>query len=200
MALAHAILASLVNELASGYDLAKRFDSSVGFFWKTTHQQIYRELTRMEEQGWLSTETIHQAGRPDKKLYSVTELGKQQMRQWIAQPLEVSQVKEDILVKLHAGHLVDPAVLLSQVQQHRADHSQQLAIYRELEAGFFAKPEDLGQHDQLVYLTLRCGIRYEEGWIAWCDEAIALLQRQIANQEFGSAAENNFKKVPRLIE
>jgi DNA-binding PadR family transcriptional regulator len=76
------------------------------------HQQIYRELAQMEEQGWLSTETIHQEGRPDKKLYSVTELDKEQMRQWIGQPAEVSPVKEDILVKLHAGHLVAPEVLL----------------------------------------------------------------------------------------
>lgn len=183
MALAHAILASLVNKLASGYDLAKRFDSSVGFFWKTTHQQIYRELTRMEEQGWLSTETIHQAGRPDKKLYSVTELGKEQMRQWIAQPSEVSPVKEDILVKLHAGHLVAPDVLLAQIQQHHAEHRQQLATYQEFEVNFFRQPASLEQHDQLVYLTLRCGIHYEEGWIAWCDEAIALMQQQITKQQ-----------------
>ena len=45
MSLAHAILVSLVCEPKSGYDLAKQFDGTVGFFWQATHQQIYRDLT-----------------------------------------------------------------------------------------------------------------------------------------------------------
>ena len=31
----------------SGYELAKTFDSSIGFFWKADHQQIYRELSKL---------------------------------------------------------------------------------------------------------------------------------------------------------
>ncbi|MCX7595443.1 MAG: PadR family transcriptional regulator, partial [Fischerella sp.] len=84
MALAHAILASLIGRPCSGYDLAKQFDGSVGFFWQATHQQIYRELSKLETQGWITSEIISQEGRPDKKLYSVTELGKQQLKEWIA--------------------------------------------------------------------------------------------------------------------
>ncbi|MCL6436441.1 MAG: hypothetical protein K6T90_19980 [Leptolyngbyaceae cyanobacterium HOT.MB2.61] len=26
------------------------------------------------------------------------------------------------------------------------------------------------------YLTLRCGIQYEMGWLEWCEEAMALLR------------------------
>jgi DNA-binding PadR family transcriptional regulator len=59
-----------------GYDLSKRFDGSVGFFWNATQQQIYRELAKLEDQGWISPQTISQQGRPDKKLYSVTDFGR----------------------------------------------------------------------------------------------------------------------------
>jgi DNA-binding PadR family transcriptional regulator len=79
MAIAHAILVSLINTPASGYELAKQFEASVGFFWKATYQQIYRELTKLEDLGWISARVIAQETRPDKKLYSVTELGKQQL-------------------------------------------------------------------------------------------------------------------------
>ena len=48
MSLAHALLTSLQEKSSSGYDLARRFDKSIGFFWRATHQQIYRELARME--------------------------------------------------------------------------------------------------------------------------------------------------------
>ncbi|MGH3947803.1 MAG: PadR family transcriptional regulator, partial [Pseudonocardiaceae bacterium] len=56
MALEHAILVSLTERSGSGYELAKRFDKSIGFFWGATHQQIYRVLKRMDEAGWVMWE------------------------------------------------------------------------------------------------------------------------------------------------
>ena len=44
MSLAHAVLTSLIEKPSSGYELARRFDKSIGYFWHATHQQIYREL------------------------------------------------------------------------------------------------------------------------------------------------------------
>ena len=46
MALEHALLVSLTERAGSGYELARRFDKSIGFFWNATHQQIYREIGR----------------------------------------------------------------------------------------------------------------------------------------------------------
>ena len=46
MSLAHAVLTSLIEKSSSGYELARRFDKSIGYFWHATHQQIYRELAR----------------------------------------------------------------------------------------------------------------------------------------------------------
>ncbi len=66
MALAHAILAALLDCPCSGYDLRKRFEGSVGFFWQASFQQIYRELGKLEELGWVESEAIVQQGRPDK--------------------------------------------------------------------------------------------------------------------------------------
>ena len=49
MALGDAILACLTERPMTGYELAKTFDASIGFFWKANHQQIYRELTRLRD-------------------------------------------------------------------------------------------------------------------------------------------------------
>jgi DNA-binding PadR family transcriptional regulator len=68
MALEHAILVSLSERAASGLDLTRRFDKSIGFFWSATHQQIYRVLGRMEADGWVTCEVVAQQGRPDKKV------------------------------------------------------------------------------------------------------------------------------------
>ena len=51
MSLAHAILTALLERPSSGLELARRFDKSIGHFWQATHQQIYRELGRLERDG-----------------------------------------------------------------------------------------------------------------------------------------------------
>ena len=55
MSLAHVLLTSLIEKPSTGIDLARRFDRSMGFFWNATHQQIYRELSGMQEKKWIST-------------------------------------------------------------------------------------------------------------------------------------------------
>lgn len=183
MAIAHAILASLIDCPASGYDLAKQFEASVGFFWKATHQQIYRELTKLEEQGWISAEVIAQENRPDKKRFSVTELGKQQLIEWMTESSEPAAIKDDLLVKIFAGYLVPEETILAELERHRTLHARKLQVYQDIEQQYFQNPRTLPQPLKFQYLTLRKGIGYETDWIMWCDEAINLLQGQQDNPE-----------------
>lgn len=178
MALVHAILVALLEQPASGYDLGKQFDSSIGFFWKATHQQIYRELTKLEEQRWISSKVIAQENRPDKKLYSVTELGKQQLIEWMIQPSEPTPIKDELLVKIFAGYLVPGQVVVEELERHRQIHQEKLKIYRDIEQHYFPNPQTLSQQAKFRYLTLRKGIGYETDWIAWCNEAIELLNQR----------------------
>lgn len=176
MALAQAILACIADCPCTGYDLAKRFDGSVGFFWKATHQQIYRELAKIEEQGWIVGETILQENRPDKKRYSLTESGSNHLVQWITEPTELLVIKEDLLVKLFSGHLVPPELLIAELQRHQQSHAERLGVYQTLEQQFFANPQSLSLKGTCSYLTLRKGIRYESDYVSWCEEAIDLLK------------------------
>ena len=64
MALAEAILVCLTERPMSGYDLAKNFDASIGYFWRASHQQIYRELGRLREKGLVNSERYIRKGSP----------------------------------------------------------------------------------------------------------------------------------------
>src|SRR6478672_2427592 len=54
VALEHALLVSLRERPATGIELTRRFDRSIGFFWRATHQQIYKVLRRMEGDRWIT--------------------------------------------------------------------------------------------------------------------------------------------------
>ena len=176
MALSHAILAVLSENTCSGYDLAKQFDGSVGFFWKATHQQIYRELAKLEGKGVIESREIEQTGRPNKKQYSVTESGLAMLCDWIAQPSPVAPTKDELLVKLFVGHLVPLETMLKLMEQQRALHQDALKTYHQIANQYFANPENFSQAEHFQYLTLRNGIHYEQGWLNWCEEAIVSLK------------------------
>jgi DNA-binding PadR family transcriptional regulator len=172
MALSHAILTVLNDGACSGYDLAKRFDGSVGFFWNASHQQIYRELTKLEESGYIKPTVIHQDNRPDKKNYLVTPAGQDYLRSWIAEPSMAAYPKDELLVKLFAGDLVDRDVILAELEQHRVQHQDRLNIYHSIEQQIFPYPDRLDRAHRYQYLTLRQGIRLETAWLDWYAEAI----------------------------
>jgi DNA-binding PadR family transcriptional regulator len=176
MSLSHAILATLSNACYSGYDISKQFAGSVGFFWYATQQQIYRELSKLEEQGYLSAEVIRQENRPDKKMLSITETGKEYLREWIIQPGKVTPVKDDLLVKIFAGYLVDQSMIMEELEHHRLQHQETLNTYRQIESQFFENPAECDNFAKLRYLTLLNGIQLEKGWLSWCEEAIAMLK------------------------
>jgi DNA-binding PadR family transcriptional regulator len=180
MSLTYAILSVLVSAPSSGYDLAKRFnpsvEGSVGFFWSASFQQIYRELNRLEEKEWLQAESVQQENRPDKRLYTLTALGKQQLCQWIADSEEIAPIKDDLLIKLYVGHLVSYQTITAKLETHRQHHQHRLAVYQEIKNQYFKDPQTMSTVLKFQYMTLLRGIHHETGWLAWCDEIMALLK------------------------
>jgi DNA-binding PadR family transcriptional regulator len=176
MALAHAILATLMDCPCSGYDLRKRFEGSVGFFWQASFQQIYRELGKLEEQGLVQSEAIVQQARPDKKMFAVTKAGEALLQDWVRVSCEMPPLRDELLVKMFAGFMVPRATMLAQLREHRSLHQERLALYRQIQQSAFAQPAQLPESELFRYLTLRNGIRLETEWLNWCEEALGLLE------------------------
>jgi DNA-binding PadR family transcriptional regulator len=175
MALAHTILTVLCEQEASGYDISKQFEETVACYWTASQQQIYRELARIEANGWVRCRVVPQQGKPDRKVYAITEAGRRELRHWAAEPSLPTPIREDLLVKVLGGPYTEPSQLLAEVRRRRAVHDGQLASYLEKEALFHSHPAPPLQ-EQYRYLTLRRGILFEQEWIRWCDEVIAFLE------------------------
>jgi DNA-binding PadR family transcriptional regulator len=174
MALGDAILVLLTERPMTGYELAKTFDTSIGFFWRADHQQIYRELTRLRDRGHVQGREVMQSGKPNKLVYTLTSDGKAALRQWAAQPSRASSIKDDLLVRLYALDSVDIAPLRADLMARLEYHRDRLMRFeRILEKRFpegTASPADLGK-----LLTLRMGLRYERAATEWCKEALDTL-------------------------
>jgi DNA-binding PadR family transcriptional regulator len=182
MALTHAILALLTQQSASGYELAKKFNEDLGTFWKSSQQQVYRDLAKLEEQGLVSCEIVPRDGYLDKKLYGITDAGKRHLAEWIAKPSDPVVVREDLIVKILAGYLVSPNILREEVQRHRSIHAQMLTKYQAFVDCNYPDPGSLPPEYKLRRLAIQRGIRYAKDWIEWCDEALELIQELESGQ------------------
>ncbi|MBL1098561.1 PadR family transcriptional regulator [Streptomyces coffeae] len=180
MALEHAILVSLLEKAGSGYELARRFERSIGYFWTASHQQIYRVLKRMESDGWIEAREVSQQARPDKKEYSVAEPGRAALSQWLHEPIEPESVRHDLAVKIRGAAFDDPAALISEVERYRQAHSDRLTRYLAGEQRDFTGPDapaTLTAGESLQHVVLRGGIAYEQMTLAWLDDVLATLHQ-----------------------
>lgn len=177
MSLRHVILTLLAEQPASGYDITKRFDASLGYFWQASHQQVYRELARLTEAGLVSFETVTQGERPAKKVYRLTPQGREALLAWLERPASLPVIKDELLVKMWAVAGLAAGDPVPDVVRRRAEHAARLVEYRDLERDCFAAGclAGLPEADRLRYLTLRRGILAEQAWLDWCDEALSCL-------------------------
>ncbi len=174
LALGDAILACLTERPMTGYELAKTFDSSIGFFWKTDHQQIYRELSRLRTRGYIQGREVVQSGKPNKLVYTLTPDGRAAFRHWAARPSTPASIKDDLLVRLYALDSVDieplRADLMARLEHHRDRYERYERILNKRFPQGTASPADVGK-----LLSLRIGLRHERMVAEWCEEAITAL-------------------------
>jgi PadR family transcriptional regulator, regulatory protein AphA len=95
MSLKHGLLGFLNYGSMTGYELDKAFKESLDLFWMAQTSQIYRELNSMEKLGWLTSERILQEDKPNKKLYTLTKQGRDELKSWLGK----SNNNEGIYVK-----------------------------------------------------------------------------------------------------
>jgi len=176
MSLAHAVLTSLLEKASSGYELAQRFDKSIGYFWHATHQQIYRELGRMEAAGWIASSVHPDAGKTRKKEYRVLAAGRDELARWTQTTAQPMDLRDAFTLKLRAEAVLGAIDLGPELRRHIALHEARLAQYRTIEQRDFAAGKPLSRAQQIQSMILKKGILYESGEVAWGQELLAVLQ------------------------
>ncbi|TDE58861.1 PadR family transcriptional regulator [Nonomuraea mesophila] len=182
MALRHAVLAALLGEELSGYQLAKAFDLGVANFWHALPQQLYAELTRLEHDGLVSGREVVQDTRPTKRLFTVTDAGLAELERFAATHNKPSFIRDDLLVKVQAADHIAADVLIAKLTERAvfADAKIDLlgGLLRKLR-GDMSEEEFLRYGERVgPYLTCLRGIAFEQGNRDWCRRSAAILEQR----------------------
>ncbi|WP_330260982.1 PadR family transcriptional regulator [Streptomyces sp. NBC_00539] len=169
MSLKHALLGLLSERPASGYDLLKRFETSLADVWPATQSQIYTELTKLAGVGWIAVAAEGPRGR---KEYTLTDEGLAELRHWLTGTKPQRNTRSDVLLRVFFLGVLEPA----EAQAYLADLIEMSERGGE-ELRRLADSIEWGDDDLSLYgrIALEYGLRFNamrRDWARWAADRI----------------------------
>ncbi len=124
--LRYIILGLLGARPMSGYDIKRAFDRALASYWNAGNSQIYTTLKSLSNAKLLESEIIIQKGRPNRKVYHITEAGQAELARWLQEDVADRFTKDDFLTKLFFCGETSDETALHHLREHRASLLKQL--------------------------------------------------------------------------
>ncbi|MEV0967249.1 PadR family transcriptional regulator [Microtetraspora glauca] len=150
---------------ASGYDLTKKFETSLAHVWQAGHSQIYPELAKMAADGLI---TVEAEGARGRKIYTITPDGRDALHRWLVGHSPSAVPRSEIALQAFLAPLLEPEEALAVLERMKATFEERL---RELERlGDPRSKKGYGKY------ALDLGIRQARMAVGWATDSIADLK------------------------
>jgi len=159
--------------------LAKVFEASLNNFWHAQPSQIYRELNRMEDCGWVSSRDVIQKKRPNKRVYSITEEGERELAEWLEADLPPAENPHNpVLLRVFFGANAPEATLeLLKSYREQLETSQERIEKVHGAIQFYASAVPGGEKARPYWeMTFQFGVLRLNAAKQWVDECIGRLE------------------------
>ena len=160
----YAFLALLAKQPAHGYELKQALDSTFGPGWPPLNfGQIYTTLSRLERDGLVRSQDVHQEGRPDKRVYELTQEGRQALQEWVDTSTTGTHIKDDFFMKVVLARLSGIAEPATLIERQRMEYLQAIKDMDNLITN--QSPED----DPVALLLVEGAILHLRADLKWLD-------------------------------
>jgi PadR family transcriptional regulator AphA len=180
MSLRHALLGILSYQPMTGYEVKQFFDASVQHFWNAELSQIYPTLKQLEEAGYVDKHIEVQESRPNRKIYEITEAGREEFARWVREPATPAHLRDPFLIKIFFGAELPVEDILIQLRRQLEEEQKMLAFS---ETVLRARIETSGAEHKTTErtrmfwsLTLEMAMSYRRAYINWCAHAMSMLE------------------------
>lgn len=170
MSFRYFILGLLTRRPMSGYDIKRHLKSLGWLIGSPSFGSLYPALHALLKDGLATVEVIPREDKPPRKIYSVTEVGRRALQEWINQPAVPDASLKAFLMRLMLASHLSYSDLIAHLAQRRsqvaAHHS---ALGRVAEA---LDETDVGQR-----LVLDYGLAIASAELAWLDSTLNQLSQ-----------------------
>lgn len=164
-------LLGLIDKLptSSGHELATAAERSFAHFWPISRTLLYRELNRLVDLGWVSTERVEQMRLPSKWTYDVTTDGQRALADWLSRPAApLGTFRSEFLLRFFFAHRLDRLQVHALLESYRASLMAQQDEFATLEDKLASTP---GPAARIGRLSALHGLRTAQARLDWVDEA-----------------------------
>jgi DNA-binding PadR family transcriptional regulator len=102
------ILGMLMGSPSSGYEIKQKFEKIFSYFYNASYGTIYPTLKSMEQEGFITKESLIQDGKPNKNVYTITDKGKEEFYRYLSSDLQDVEFKSDFMVRMYFGEFAEP--------------------------------------------------------------------------------------------
>jgi PadR family transcriptional regulator AphA len=160
------ILGLLTRQPMSGYDI-KRFLKNLSWLIDSpSFGSLYPALHALLEDSLVTVEVIPQQDKPPRKIYTITDAGRETLQEWVGQPVASGASLKAFLMRLLLVSNLSQADLVAHLEQRRA----QVATHLQQTAEAMKEDSNLGER-----LALDYGLAVANAELAWLDNALSQL-------------------------
>jgi DNA-binding PadR family transcriptional regulator len=175
------LLGLLTVEPMSGYDLGQSIRISVGHFWRESYGQIYPNLKKLAAGGLVTAKAERQKGKPDRRVYSITQKGREQLAKWLAVEPQPEIPRNELLLKLFFGTQAGPKTVIGYVERMAQSNKAYLEKFRQIERELLSQ---MGRYPDVPYwrMAARFGQMELEAHVRWTEETLTALRKMEASR------------------
>lgn len=176
--LKHGILGLLNYSDMTGYEILETFRDSLNHFWNAQKSQVYRELTTLEKSRYINGEWVEQIGKPNKKIYSITDEGRSELLEWLANEPEMN-VRNPLMMKVFflGERSIEDNILF--FEKLKNTYKMRYEGFKQADNAKSDYGEELSDSYKSMFwgFTISYGRRRCKMLIDWCDECIDCLRQ-----------------------
>jgi PadR family transcriptional regulator AphA len=163
----------------SGYELAQRFEASVGSTWSAGHSQIYPELNRLADEALV---TSGEPGPRGRKTYAITDAGRDAVQAWLADTEPDRTVRDEAALRTFFLWLMTPGAARAHVEGELAAAEDLILTLRGTAAA--RRPATPAERSQRI--ALEAGLRWAQARADWAQWALQRLDDPPASDTPGA--------------
>ena len=170
------ILGLLSHEDLTGYEIKKRMDTSLKYFWGASYGSIYPALSDLVKRGLASKRDGADNNR-NKIIYSITEEGSNYLKNWLQVPVEKDELRYETLLKLFFGNEAGALQAISHIDAFEEKIEKELP-YLTGAADILRNNIEMDDTHKYYLLTVEFGIKTYRAYLEWCKEAKTILKEE----------------------
>lgn len=167
------ILGLLSHEELTGYEIKKRIDTTLKYFWNASYGSIYPALNDLVNRG-LATKREDTKSNRNKLIYTITETGHDYLKKWLTLPVEKDELRYETLLKLFFGNELDEKQAIFHIDAFEKRIEEELPYLLDAKTILNKCLDDDNTHKYYL-LTVEFGIKTYQAYLEWCREAKKLL-------------------------